>query len=128
MDWTGRGLDWTQPPGKGLEDEHLFGSEEHSTSDSLKFCHQGKCTAIIDTGSNIIAGPRKTISNISKMLNVKMDCSNLKDLPPMKLHFGAFEATIPATAYTMKVSLPSWAKSISRRSSSGTRRPTTKVV
>jgi len=126
------GMDWMQAPGKGLADEHLLGNGQASKSDSLKFCHQGKCTAIIDTGSNIIAGPMKTISKISKMLNMKMDCSNVKDLPPMKLHFGTFEATIPATAYTMKVPLPPWAKSIHGRSRGGSSRATsrrpTKVV
>jgi len=111
-----KGMDWMQAHGKEIADDHLFDSDQALKPGSLKFCHEGKCTAIIDTGSNIIAGPLKTISKISKMLNVKTDCSNLKDLPPLKLHFGSFEATIPAKAYTMKVSMPSWAKSAHGRS------------
>jgi len=128
-----KSMGWVRASGEGLADEQLLGSGRASKPGSLKFCDQGKCTAIIDTGSNIIAGPMKMIRKISKMLNVKMDCSNLQDLPPMKLHFGTFEATIPAAAYTMRVSMPSWAKKIhGRTGSSGStraapRRPAAKL-
>jgi len=68
-----------------------------------------KCVAVIDTGSNIIAMPSTTVQHLTKVLDVKTDCSNLDALPD--LHFKAgdkMQITIPPAAYVMKVSLPSF--------------------
>eukprot|EP00928_Gymnodinium_smaydae_P031399 TRINITY_DN23054_c0_g1_i4.p1 TRINITY_DN23054_c0_g1~~TRINITY_DN23054_c0_g1_i4.p1 ORF type:complete len:594 (-),score=184.61 TRINITY_DN23054_c0_g1_i4:296-2077(-) len=51
---------------------------------SLPRCQHG-CAAIVDTGTNVIAGPAKSLQALSKALGVKHDCSNFKDLPNIKL-------------------------------------------
>lgn len=94
------------------QEDHEQANESHSQP--LKFCHDGPCTAIIDTGSNIIAGPSKVLTTVIKTLNVKLDCSNLDELPPLKIQLGSFEATIPPASYVMKVALPGWAHPMQR--------------
>lgn len=65
---------------------------------------------IIDTGSNIIAGPTTAIKMISKIVGAKADCSNLNKLPPMNLKLGSgFQVNLTPTSYMMKIKLPAWA-------------------
>jgi len=76
---------------------------------SKQMCTDGKCAAIIDTGSNIIAGPSEALREMAKYANVKYDCSNLDKLPHIHLHLGDFKAELPPRAYVMQVTLPKWA-------------------
>mmetsp|Transcript_32681 Transcript_32681/g.59387 ORF Transcript_32681/g.59387 Transcript_32681/m.59387 type:complete len:777 (-) Transcript_32681:200-2530(-) len=79
-----------------------------------------KCVAVIDTGSNIIAMPSATIQNLTKVLDVKQDCSNLDSLPDLQFMVGGkMPITIPASAYVMKVTLPSFGGSGGDNSESG---------
>lgn len=72
-------------------------------------CPGKKCVAIIDTGSNIIAGPSAALIVLKRKLDVKYDCSNLDQLPPIEFSLGDFQVSLPASAYVIKVKLPSWA-------------------
>eukprot|EP00929_Paragymnodinium_shiwhaense_P104569 TRINITY_DN6912_c3_g1_i1.p1 TRINITY_DN6912_c3_g1~~TRINITY_DN6912_c3_g1_i1.p1 ORF type:complete len:863 (+),score=203.55 TRINITY_DN6912_c3_g1_i1:123-2711(+) len=77
---------------------------------SKTMCEDGKCAAIIDTGSNIIAGPSEALREMAKYANVKYDCSNLDKLPHIHLQLGDFKAELPPKAYVMQVTLPKWAQ------------------
>lgn len=71
-----------------------------------KACPEGTCTGILDTGSNIIAGPTDVMKSITNLVKVKPDCSNFDSLPPITLTFGGLPVTIPAKGYVMKVPMP----------------------
>lgn len=81
-----------------------------STQMSTQMCTDGKCAAIIDTGSNIIAGPSEALREMAKYANVKYDCSNLDKLPHIHLQLGEFKVELPPKAYVMQVTLPKWAQ------------------
>lgn len=66
----------------------------------------GSCTAILDSGSNIIAGPTIAMKAISEIANVKPDCSNFDSLPVIKLTLGDMPVAIPPSGYVMKVPMP----------------------
>lgn len=73
-------------------------------------CADGKCTGILDTGSNIIAGPTSVMKAFAKQANVAQDCSNFHTLPTITLDFGGQNVTIHPEGYVMKVPMPQWAK------------------
>jgi len=79
--------------------------KQHSKS-LQNTCPDNKCTAILDTGSNIIAGPRQAVKSISHIANVKPDCSNFDDLPTIEMTLGGMDVTIPPSGYVMKVPMP----------------------
>jgi len=82
-------------------------SGEASDSGSQSFCGgEHKCTAIIDTGSNIIAGPSAAVKALSKFAQVKYDCSNFDKLPTLNLALGDFKVSLPPKAYVMQINLP----------------------
>eukprot|EP00929_Paragymnodinium_shiwhaense_P075002 TRINITY_DN38356_c0_g1_i1.p1 TRINITY_DN38356_c0_g1~~TRINITY_DN38356_c0_g1_i1.p1 ORF type:complete len:904 (+),score=270.65 TRINITY_DN38356_c0_g1_i1:360-2714(+) len=92
--------------------QHRKGSDAVTamTETSKEACGNGKCTAIIDTGSNIIAGPSSALRELAKFANVKYDCSNLEKLPNIHLMLGDFKVSLPPKAYVMQVKLPKWAQ------------------
>jgi len=49
----------------------------------------------IDSGTSLIVGPTSMLGDIVKKLDVKSDCSNLKDLPT--LHFTIAGDDFPLT-------------------------------
>jgi len=71
-----------------------------------KSCPEGKCTAILDTGSNILAGPTDAMKSISNLVNVKPDCSNFDTLPNIHMTLGSVEVSIPPSGYVMKMPMP----------------------
>jgi hypothetical protein len=77
----------------------------------LSLCDSG-CAAIIDTGSNIIAGPWAEVAKLSRKLGVKDDCSNLDSLPDIIVKLGAHTFRLPPSGYVMKLKVPSWMKHI----------------
>jgi hypothetical protein len=71
------------------------------------FCtgEQG-CAAIIDTGSNIIAGPKEALKEFAKNARVEADCSNLETLPNIQMMLGDMPIVLTPQSYVMRVKLP----------------------
>jgi hypothetical protein len=72
-------------------------------------CSDGKCCGILDSGSNIIAGPTTVMMALAAKLNVKKDCSNFDTLGTISFQFGGKNVTIAKEGYVMKVPKPRWA-------------------
>jgi len=73
-------------------------------------CAGNKCVGILDSGSNILAGPKDVMQALSKKINMAQDCSNFDQLPTITLIFGGQNVSISPEGYTMKVPMPDWAK------------------
>ena len=60
-------------------------------------CTAGKyCGAILDSGTSLLAGPRKEVQQLLAQLNrrVEEDCSNLHELPHLTLRLGSPDAPL----------------------------------
>jgi len=90
-----------------------------TATELINACGNASCTAILDTGSNIMAGPRDAITKIAKFVNVKPDCSNFEDLPPITMNFGGMPVSIPGRGYVMKIPKPDISPIGAARSRSG---------
>jgi cathepsin D len=53
----------------------------------LDICNQIKCTAIVDTGTSMIAAPSLITNQIALLSDLKQDCSNLNKLENLKFEF-----------------------------------------
>mmetsp|Transcript_26720 Transcript_26720/g.46310 ORF Transcript_26720/g.46310 Transcript_26720/m.46310 type:complete len:826 (+) Transcript_26720:75-2552(+) len=69
-------------------------------------CPDFKCTAILDTGSNIIAGPTEALKGLTSLVNVKSDCSNFEQLPDISMTLGHVPVVVKPAGYVMKLTLP----------------------
>lgn len=104
-------LSWMFSEGGRMEEAaHSIGELEASGEMSHRLLHNtcphGKCVAILDTGSNIIAGPTAAVKAISDLANVKPDCSNFDELPEIHLVLGDLPVKVPPSGYVMKVPMP----------------------
>lgn len=70
------------------------------------FCEDGNCASILDTGSNIIAGPVAPLRSLTRTMKIKRDCSNFNSLPEMQVQLGNLTASIPPEAYVIQVEVP----------------------
>lgn len=65
---------------------------------------QDSCGAIIDSGTSLIAAPSSAQPLIDKLQGmVRADCSNLSDLPVLRLSLGGVAVELPPKAYVMRV-------------------------
>jgi hypothetical protein len=87
----------------GMDDEV---SEEDANDILAKSCTDNSCCGILDTGSNIIAGPRNVMAAIAQKIKVKSDCSNFDELPPITMTFGGMPVEIQPKGYVMKIQRP----------------------
>lgn len=97
----------SQGGAEGTRDQ--VGGEGHNgAGGSVPFpmCGGHGCIAILDTGSNIIAGPTPDIRALSLRAGVRQDCSNLESLPDLTFKLGDVHVSIPGRAYVMKVKMP----------------------
>jgi len=91
----------------GGDDAQEEQSDPAADQETLKdTCTDNSCCAILDTGSNIIAGPTAVMKAITDLVDVKPDCSNFDKLPNITMTFGGLPVTIPASGYVMKVPMP----------------------
>lgn len=74
--------------------------------DMANICKDSSCIAIMDTGSNILAGPRQVMENLTKQLNVDPTCSNYDSLPDLTFMLGTQNVTVSPKGYVMKVPYP----------------------
>lgn len=68
--------------------------------------HSVSNVAIMDTGSNIIAGPTPIMEALSNKANVKADCSNFDSLPDIHFSLGGHAVTVTPKGYVMKIAMP----------------------
>eukprot|EP01094_Clydonella_sp_ATCC50884_P005240 TRINITY_DN14188_c0_g1_i1.p2 TRINITY_DN14188_c0_g1~~TRINITY_DN14188_c0_g1_i1.p2 ORF type:complete len:369 (+),score=134.80 TRINITY_DN14188_c0_g1_i1:26-1108(+) len=70
-------------------------------------CGSSGCRAIVDTGTSVLLGPRKEVSEILSTLNIAKDCSNLNSLPDLVFTIGSDTYSIPASIYVLQEPLGS---------------------
>lgn len=95
-----------------ISEDDGFVVPESESGIKMEICPQAGCVAIIDTGSNIIAGPKEAIALIMKDIGAKSDCSNLHQLPTLNLKLGGMNITLPPSAYMTKINLPPWLRKV----------------
>eukprot|EP00927_Polykrikos_kofoidii_P031956 TRINITY_DN27361_c0_g2_i1.p1 TRINITY_DN27361_c0_g2~~TRINITY_DN27361_c0_g2_i1.p1 ORF type:complete len:422 (-),score=70.66 TRINITY_DN27361_c0_g2_i1:277-1542(-) len=65
---------------------------------------QGSCTAIVDSGTSLIAAPGAALMQLSELIpQIKEDCSNLNELPTLRFVVGGNMMELPPQAYVMRV-------------------------
>jgi hypothetical protein len=64
------------------------------------------CVGVIDTGSNIIAGPPDAITALTERVNINPTCTNLESAPVLKVKVGNVMLTIPPKSYVMEMEMP----------------------
>lgn len=81
---------------------------EDETSEAIlnASCPNQSCTGILDTGSNIIAGPTDAIKALTASLKIQPDCSNFHELAAIQLNIAGMPVTIQPEGYVMKVPMP----------------------
>lgn len=70
------------------------------------FCKKTGCAAIMDTGSNIIAGPVSALREMVKTMGIRRDCSNFDRLPGVQLQVGNTVAKLPASSFVIQIEAP----------------------
>jgi hypothetical protein len=92
-----------------------------ASNQMIPTCGNGSCVGILDSGSNIIAGPRAFVECLIQKIGVKDDCSNYHELPPISFMFGGKNVTLAKEGYIMNVSRPSFTMSREGRGMGGAR-------
>jgi hypothetical protein len=65
---------------------------------------QGSCTAIVDSGTSLIAAPGAALMQLSELIPaIKEDCSNLNELPTLRFVVGGNPMELPPQAYVMRI-------------------------
>ncbi|XP_071387445.1 pepsin A-like [Centroberyx affinis] len=70
----------------------------------------GSCEAIVDSGTSLIIGPNRDISNINGWVgaytgqfgNAIVGCSNINLMPDVVFHINGYSFSLPPSAYVMK--------------------------
>ncbi|XP_057583937.1 pregnancy-associated glycoprotein 2-like [Hippopotamus amphibius kiboko] len=72
-------------------------------------CYHG-CKAILKTGTTLLAGPTRLVTNIQKLINAvpygeeyQVPCSNIQSLPTIIFTIGGNDYPVPSEAYIWKV-------------------------
>jgi hypothetical protein len=67
-------------------------------------CGATGCSAIIDSGTSLIAAPGVALMQLSEQIPpIKEDCSNLHELPNLYFVIDGTEFTLPPQAYVMRI-------------------------
>jgi len=72
-------------------------------SKGVDVCPDG-CSAIIDSGTSLIAAPTSALQKLSQQLGkIENDCSNFHELPNLRLSLDGHELELPPRAYVMRM-------------------------
>lgn len=89
---------------------HWATKMEHVTFDNVKGkniatpCSDKPCSAIVDSGTSLIAAPGIALMQLSEMIEpIKEDCSNLHELPTLHFVIDGVDFSLPPQAYVMRV-------------------------
>lgn len=67
-------------------------------------CGAQGCTAIVDSGTSLIAAPGLALMQLSEMIPaIAEDCSNLRDLPTLHFVVDGHPLELPPEAYVMRI-------------------------
>jgi len=123
------GPDDTEDKGKDKEknqdeDKDKDAGEEKPGDDKKSdlakdICKNSSCIGILDTGSNILAGPHDVMSKLTKELNVDPACKNFDSLPDITFRLGSQDVTVTPKGYVMKVPYPKGGLDLGYEESSG---------
>jgi hypothetical protein len=70
----------------------------------LSPCGSSSCSAIIDSGTSLIAAPGIALMQLSKQIpRIMEDCSNLHELPTLHFNIDGNDFQLPPQAYVMRV-------------------------
>eukprot|EP00933_Yihiella_yeosuensis_P014968 TRINITY_DN1318_c0_g1_i4.p1 TRINITY_DN1318_c0_g1~~TRINITY_DN1318_c0_g1_i4.p1 ORF type:complete len:455 (+),score=108.42 TRINITY_DN1318_c0_g1_i4:150-1514(+) len=72
---------------------------------TFRICEgKGACSAIIDSGTSLIAAPTSALMQLSKFVGrINPDCSNLHELPVLKFKLDGQDFELPPQAYVMRL-------------------------
>jgi len=80
-----------------------FGDPKQMPSEMVPCMSKG-CTAIIDSGTSLIAAPSAALAQLSSQIKPIMeDCSNLHELPTLSFNIDGTDFTLPPEAYVMRI-------------------------
>jgi len=65
-------------------------------------CGTGSCLAIVDSGTSVIVGPEKPVSEILSMLNINSNCDGINNLPDVNFVIGTNTYAIPSSIYVLQ--------------------------
>lgn len=60
------------------------------------------CLSIIDSGTSVIVGPTDSVTKILSYINLKSDCSDVKDLPDVTITINQTAYAIPSSIYVVQ--------------------------
>lgn len=70
----------------------------------LNPCGASPCSAIVDSGTSLIAAPGIALMQLSKQIpQINEDCSNLHELPTLHFNIDGTDFELPPQAYVMRV-------------------------
>lgn len=71
-------------------------------------CGKKGCQAVVDTGSSLLMGPARIVSQINKLLAIDDHCSNYAKLPNLEFAINGFVLSLTPDDYMDKDEKTCW--------------------